>query len=144
MIPRGKLVVDASVAMKWYLPEDGSAEASTLLEHPGPLIAPDLLIAEFGNVIWKRARKGELSHAEAEEIIDAFISSGPVELWPASLFLRPAFDIAFRWQLTVYDSLYLALALAEDCPLITADSRFSQGLRGTLLEKSILLLGGRS
>jgi predicted nucleic acid-binding protein len=141
VIPEGKLVVDTSVVMKWYLPEVGSAEAAPLLERHHPLIAPDLLIAEFGNVIWKKVRNGELARAEAEEVVDAFISSTPVELRPASLFLRPALDLAIRWQCTVYDALYLAVALAEACPFITADTRFRQGLRGTVLEQSILLLG---
>ena len=140
MIAPGKLVIDASVAVKWYVPEEGSEAASAILARGDSLFSPDLLAAEFGNVIWKKVRKGELDQFEAEEIIGAFISSGPVNLRPLSVFLGAAFDIAIRWKVTVYDALYLAVAMEESCALVTADDRLVRGLRGTALEKNILSL----
>lgn len=53
-----KLVIDASVAIKWYVPEAGSQEASAILDRPETLLAPDLLAAEFGNVLWKKVSAG--------------------------------------------------------------------------------------
>ncbi len=135
-----KVVVDASVVVKWYLPEQGSTAASAILDSGDALFAPDLLIAEFGNVIWKKVRRGELEQLEAEEIINAFLSSAAVVLRPASLFLPAAFDIAIRYKLTVYDALYLAVALEEPCPLVTADARLGQALVKTPLEKTIQVL----
>lgn len=141
MIPAGKLVVDTSVVVKWYLPEIGSEEAAKLLERVDPLIAPDLLVAEFGNVIWKRTVRGELTEGEAENIVDVFTSGRLVELRSATPFLRPAFDIAARWRCSVYDSLYLAVALAEGCDLVTADRVFGRRLYGTDLARFVHVVG---
>lgn len=140
MIPRGKLVVDASVAVKWYVPETGSAEASAILARGDPLLAPDFLVAEFGNVLWKKVRRGELDRLEAGEIVDAFVFSSQVTLVAAGPFLRPAFDLATRWQRTVYDALYLAIALAESCALVTADERLGQGLAKTEVAGTVFTL----
>ncbi len=140
MIPAGKLVVDASVVVKWYVPEIGSAEASAILARGDPLLAPDLLVAEFGNVLRKKVRRGELDRSEAGEIVAAFLSSSPVTLLGTSAFLRPAFDLATRWQRTVYDALYLAMALAESCALVTADERLGHGLEKTEVAGTVFTL----
>ncbi|MBI2941517.1 MAG: type II toxin-antitoxin system VapC family toxin [Chloroflexi bacterium] len=137
MSASGKLVVDASVAVKWYVPEVGTAEATAILNGGDSLLAPDLLVAEFGNVIWKKVRRGELSPSEASDVADAFVAACPLALRPASAFLRPALDIATRWQRTVYDALYLAVALAEGCPLITGDDRLVRALSSTELAKVV-------
>ena len=141
MMADNKLVIDASVAIKWYVPELGSQEAAAVLDREEFLIAPDLLAAEFGNVLWKKVRKGELAQAEATEIIAVFTSSGSIALRPVSVYLSAAFDLAIRWNLTVYDALYLAVAIEESCPLVTADETLGRGLRGTALENSVLVLG---
>lgn len=140
MIPPGKMVIDASVAVKWYLPEVDSERAAAILERGDPLVAPDLLVAEFGNVLWKKVRGGELNRTEAEEIVEAFTTSQPVAVQATGPFLRAALDIATGWQITAYDALYLALALAESCPLVTADQRLGQRLEETDLGKTVLVL----
>jgi predicted nucleic acid-binding protein len=58
-----RYVVDASVAVKWYLPEPESDAAGRLLDPEHDLIAPDLLFAEVGNALWKRWRRGEIGSA---------------------------------------------------------------------------------
>ena len=130
----GKLVVDASVAVKWYVPELGSIQASSLLETEEQLLAPELLLAEFGSVLWKKVRRGELAVEEAEAIVDAFVSTAPVRFYPLSPLLPAAFDIATDFQRTVYDALYLALAVAENCPIVTADDKLARAIHGTALE----------
>jgi predicted nucleic acid-binding protein len=134
------LVVDASVVVKWYVPEDGSAEASALLDRSEEKLAPDLLAAEFGNVLWKKVRAGELAPSEAQEIASAFVSAPPVLFWPSATLLSPALEIALRYGRTVYDSIYLAIALAEGCPVVTADTRLVQALKGTELEGTARLV----
>ncbi len=124
-----KLVVDSSVAVKWYVPEKGAAEAASFLSPGVQRLAPDLLASEFGNVLWKKVRRGELTAAEATEICGAFVSSSPVTLLPASAYLCPALEIATRRGCTVYGSLYMALAVAEDCPLATADAGLAGAAR---------------
>jgi predicted nucleic acid-binding protein len=143
VISQANLVVDASVAVKWYVPEIDSEKASALLVTEDRLIAPDLLVAEFGNILWKKVGRGELTVQEVEGIVDAFVSTGPIIAHPSHLLLRPAVDIAITFQRTVYDALYLALAVAEQGRLITADERLVHALQGTRLERFVQLLANR-
>ena len=64
-----------------------------------------------------------MPRGEAAEILDAFVAV-PLEIRPSTVLVAPAFDIAAELGRTVYDSLYLALAVAEDCVLVTADAEF--------------------
>lgn len=118
-----RAVVDASVAVKWFVPEVHSAAATRLLEPDFILSAPDLIGPELGNTVWKKVQRQELTREEATEILTAFPATG-VELYPSSVLLASAVDLAVALDRTVYDSLYLALAVAQDCALITADQRF--------------------
>lgn len=118
-----RVVVDASVAVKWFVPEVHSAAAARLLEPDFILSAPDLIGPEFGNTVWKKVRGQEITREEATEILTAFPAMG-VELYPSSVLLISAVELAVALDRTVYDSLYLALAVAQDSALITADQRF--------------------
>ena len=138
----GRLVVDASVAIKWYVPEPGSVQATALLGAGHLLLAPDLLIAEFGNILWKKIGRGELTALEAEAIVHGLVSASPVTLVESTTLLPGALDIALRFGRTVYDSLYLALAVTEGCRLITDDQRLDHALRGTPLAPFVQSLSG--
>ncbi|HEX3582063.1 MAG TPA: type II toxin-antitoxin system VapC family toxin, partial [Thermoanaerobaculia bacterium] len=118
-----KVVVDASVAAKWFVPEIHSAAADRLLDPSIVLCAPDLIVAEMGNIFWKKARRGEITDAEAREALRAFAAI-PIEIRASSALLLPAFEIAAALDRSVYDSLYLALAIGEGCVMVTADARF--------------------
>lgn len=117
-----RVVVDASVAAKWFIPEAHSDEASRLLELEAGLFAPDLIGPEFSNIIWKKLRRAEITRPEADEIMKAFATL-PLEIQPSAALLPAAFEIAAQLDRSVYDSLYLALAVAEKSILVTADSR---------------------
>lgn len=116
-----RLVVDASVAAKWLLPEPGSDAAVRLLEKEDVAFhAPELFDAELGNVFWKRVQRRQLDAIEATEMI-ALVTRMPVTRHSHADLLEPAFALAIELSITVYDALYVALALALDAPLATAD-----------------------
>ena len=98
------------------------------------------MIAEFGNIVWKKVRRGELTMSEGEEIIEAFLTAAPVALYPSLRYLRGALDIAVQFQRSAYDALYLALAVAEGCQVITADEQLERGLQDTRLGPFVLSL----
>ena len=131
-----KFVVDASVAVKWFVPEVHSEAAARVLDPEIALYAPDLIGPEFGNILWKKVRRKEIAREEAGEIVSAFAKL-PFDLRPSSLLLLPAFDLAMALERTVYDSLYLALAVAEDCALITADAKFYATIQASPLADNV-------
>jgi predicted nucleic acid-binding protein len=131
-----KYVVDASVAVKWYVPEVQSVEADRLLDPAHELYAPDLIVPEFGNILWKKVGRGELTAAQARKIIEAFIDV-PMFKYSATPLLEAAFDGAVQSAQTVYDWTYLALAVALDCPMVTADEKFYLALRSGALAKHL-------
>lgn len=116
-------VVDASVAVKWLVPESLSDAAASVLEGPSRLCAPDLLFAEVGNVLWKKLRRGELTRAESAEALDTFLEI-PLEVFPLAPLVPPAFELAASTGSTVYDCVYLVLAASLRAQLVTADRRF--------------------
>lgn len=121
-------VIDASVAAKWYLPEIHSPQAATLLSQDNVLWAPDLIFAEVGNVCWKRVQRKELDPVQARAIVQDFLVS-PLHIENSPPLLEHAWDIAFEYGRSVYDSLYLALACKLDAPLVTADLKFYNALQ---------------
>jgi predicted nucleic acid-binding protein len=127
-----KAVVDASVVVKWFVPEIHSESAARLLDAEIALFAPDLIGPEFGNILWKKVRRREVERDEADEIMAAFATL-PFEIRPSAILLPSAFELAMELDRTVYDSLYLALAVAEGCALITADAKFHAALVATPL-----------
>ncbi len=120
-------VVDASVAIKWFLPENHSEAALRLLTQPHTLHAPDLIFSEFGNVLWKRVRRNEISKKEADAILEG-LQTLNLQVQPSQALIPLALEIACGENRTVYDSLYLAAAIALQSPLITADARFFRAL----------------
>jgi len=116
------LVVDSSVAVKWFVEEPGTAEALSLLSKDAALIAPDLVVAEVVNVVWKHLMRGDLEHRQVAHVPDA-LPRMLTQLWPVVRLARRAFDIAVELRHPVYDCFYLALAESEDATLVTADQR---------------------
>ncbi len=129
-----RYVIDASVAVKWYIPEPLSDLAGRYLkelrQRKAVLTSPDLIIAEIGDVVWKKLKNEELSLEESRMIADALSASFPAELCPTSGMLPAALEIAAATGLTVYDSLYLALAASSDAILVTADKKLAQFASG--------------
>jgi predicted nucleic acid-binding protein len=124
-------VIDAGVVVKWFISEVDSDIAHQLLERylqgVDTPVAPDLLIAECGNVLWRRCRQGDITPEEATESL-ADLLTLQVPLVPATSLVQSALQLALQYQRTVYDALYLTLAQERNCDLITADERFFNAL----------------
>jgi predicted nucleic acid-binding protein len=131
------LVLDASVAVKWFLlsEEPGKIQALGLLARyrakEFELVVPDLFWAEFGNVLLKATRQGRCTAAEGEESFAASNHSGYRPRYRLPL-LQPAFIIANQYGRSFYDSLYVALAVSLEATLITADERLANAVAGYL------------
>lgn len=116
------VVVDASVVVKWFLPERWSEEARRLLDEPVGLVAPDLLFAEAGNAIWKRVRMRQLPAPLARRLV-ADIAKIAVRPVASRTLLKDAMGVAVSAGITVYDAMYLVLAVRLRTQLVTADDR---------------------
>lgn len=117
------VVVDASVAVKWFLPEVHSEDAARVLGGDSALLAPDLIVAEVGNTLWKKVGRGEITRARSAEVLATLERVG-IELYPTPVLVGAALELACELRCSVYDATYLALAVARDCAVITADRRF--------------------
>ncbi len=131
------IVADASVSIKWYVPEIHTLEAEKLLDGSYEIHAPELLLPEFGNIVWKKARRGELTETEAGRVIRAFGNQKIIFHSHKSL-LKAAYAGAALSGQTVYDWTYLALAVSLSCQFVTADERFYKALENTKLKKHLV------
>ncbi len=129
-----QFVVDASVAVKWFLPAAGETltdEAQTLLarytKEDVRLLVPDLFWVECASVAWKAVRTGRLPKVSAEAALAA-LTQYDFPTFPTLNLLSGAFQIATAHGRSVYDSLYVALAVQTNSQLITADERLANSL----------------
>ena len=116
-------MVDASIVVKWFLPEVLAAAALRIAETDNDFLAPELLAAEFASALWKKQRRGEIDAPAAARMLTDF-SRVSVDFVPLVPLMPTAFAIATAAGHSVYDGWYLALAEREDCPVVTADRRF--------------------
>ena len=120
-------VVDASVAIKWFVREALHDEAARVLDHAAHLQAPDLIVPEVVNVAWKKAVRGEIGRPQAQLIATAMRQYVPT-LHPSAGLIERALEIALALNHPVYDCLYLACADHVGGVLITADQRLCRAL----------------
>ncbi len=132
------IVVDASVMVKWALPEAGY-EAAKALRHEA-LAAPELCYAECANALWRRSRLGEFTAEQAVELLRA-LQAIKLEITPMAQLAFEALTLATSLNHPVYDCFYLAVAVARDCSLVTADTRFHKAVAGSPYAGRVRLLG---
>ncbi len=120
------LVVDASIAVKWVVQEHGTPEALALRQR-GKLIAPELLVAECANVLWKKVQRRELSKGEAH-LAARLLQAAEIELLPTRSLLEAATRIAIELDHPAYGCLYFAMAVENGCQFVTADERLLRKL----------------
>ncbi|HXB75761.1 MAG TPA: type II toxin-antitoxin system VapC family toxin [Candidatus Acidoferrales bacterium] len=118
-------VVDASLAVKWFIPEPDSDKAINLLENfrnkSAILTAPDHIVSEIGSALWKRSTlRKEISVLEALESLKDFLALG-LQLHPTPRLVEAALELAGQEHHSPYDMLYVVLAAQLGCEFITAD-----------------------
>jgi len=134
------VVLDASVVVKLFFEEEDSKAAERCVARAEELLAPDLVWTETANVIWKRQRRGDLTADAAIDIARSILAL-PVLIHPTADLVPDALELAMRLERSVYDCLYLALAVRTQSVLVTADQRFVKALAGSALEKHVARLG---
>jgi predicted nucleic acid-binding protein len=130
------LVLDASVAIKWYIPEPLAAEARRFMAARFRMHVPSFFAAECGNTIWKKvAQRRELARDRGREILEE-LAAYPMQVHETESLVILAYDLAHGVgdpKLAVYDFVYLALAVALDVRLVTADRVLFDAIRPTPL-----------
>jgi predicted nucleic acid-binding protein len=134
-------VIDASVAVRWLVELPHSDQARALLSHQNRLIAPDFLPAEVGSALTKLVRAKVVSQTAGAEAYHDFFRA-PVRMLSIHPVAHQALKLALNHDQGFYDSLYLALAEAEEGLFATADRRFWTGLKATRHANHIHLVGG--
>ena len=124
-------VVDASVAVKWVLPEAHSDEAAELAELRNSgrirLIAPRLIVVEVASAVSKRCRRKQLTLSEGEEAFRLFERGCP-SLIDEMPHVRTALRLSVEHQLSFWDGIYLAIAIENRADLVTADARLYKSI----------------
>jgi predicted nucleic acid-binding protein len=117
------LVIDASIAAAWFLPDEISSAADTILRRVGNegAYVPDLFWHEMRNVLMMACRRQRLSREETRHSISrlAQLNLSTSSSSDSTLI----FDLAEQHQITAYDAAYLALAIELDLPLATLDKK---------------------
>jgi predicted nucleic acid-binding protein len=127
-------VVDASVVLKWFLPEPDSAAADLLLEKflndEVELLAPDLMLVETASALWKRVMIRKELDADEATLIYRDLLTLPLSLSASLAVADAALQVALKHNHSVYDALYCALAIERRCDFVTADRTLANKLHG--------------
>lgn len=137
------VVVDPSVALKWFVEEPLRPQARMLLADKHELIAPDILIAGVAELAWRKVTRGEISAEQAEPIVRNIALPAFISAFVDSARLRSrAFAIALQCGRPVYECFYAACAEAATAPLVSTDETFLQALKSAEIDVRGLPLAG--
>ncbi|MBX3085179.1 MAG: type II toxin-antitoxin system VapC family toxin [Anaerolineae bacterium] len=132
-----KVVIDSSIALKWFFPEPDSVRARSLLRdyQLGRLLilSPDLIVSELTNAVWWRQMNRKLAAWDGRAVLETFHALR-MTLVPSIELMDQAYWLATMTQQSVYDSLYVALARREKCHFLTADEQFAHAVRKVIPE----------
>jgi len=123
------VVLDASIAVRWVVEEEGSDQAAALLERELSWIAPRLLLTEVASALRRKSADAGLAHTLASQALDALlqaVTDGVVRLANDEEIVAPALLIALSTGHKLPDCLYLALAERAGARLATADGRLAR------------------
>lgn len=135
------IVLDASALGAVLFQEPGAQRVRSLLVSRRTVSAPGLIYIEIGNVTWKRTRRGELEPGEAVELMQDVLRL-PLSITPTGDLCPDALRLALMTGRTVYDAIYLALAVRLRGRVLTSDQRLANALAGGPLERYVAWIGG--
>ena len=118
-----QIVIDASVALKWYFPEVYGDECVNLLDQDVEILVPDVLFTQVGTALWRRLKSNDIKPDLAKQILSNLRRLPLVQVESESL-LKDAIDIATMTSRTFHEGLYFALAIRHETKLVTADRRW--------------------
>ncbi|MEW6354816.1 MAG: type II toxin-antitoxin system VapC family toxin [Planctomycetota bacterium] len=120
-------VVDASVAAKWFFDEPHAVVARRLLSDSFSLHAPDFFLLEMDNLFCKRIRRGEITVKDGNDA-RAILRAGPIQFYPITPVRDMAYRIAIQSRRSIYDCIYVALAVLLNATMVTADRRLYEAI----------------
>ncbi|MEX0779217.1 MAG: type II toxin-antitoxin system VapC family toxin [Balneolales bacterium] len=136
-----KLVIDAGVALKWFLNEEFSEQARSIMKQDYEFHVPDLFFLETSAVLSKKARRRELYINEATRIRN-ILALFPFDVTPDEYLKDQAFDLSLKFKVSMYDCMYIMLAMAVEGKMITADRRFYRSMQQFGLAEWVALVQG--
>lgn len=134
-----KIIADASMAVKWVIAENQSQIAYQLLEQDYEIIAPDFILIEVANILWKKNRKNEIPTEDLYETYDALYSSIHQYRSVFPIYTR-ILELSYELDHPVYDCVYLALAEQEQSIVVTADQRFCTSVKNSKYNHLICMI----
>jgi predicted nucleic acid-binding protein len=135
------LVVDASVAAKWFFVEAHSEEARLILDEQNDLHSPDFMYLEFDKFLKRKIERGETDKILADEI-RCTLERYPIQTHPFLPFRELAWEISNQTGTSVYDCLYMALAVLLECQVLTADVHMVNSMHKSEYINRVQLLDG--
>jgi predicted nucleic acid-binding protein len=130
-----RCVVDASVAIKLFIEQEGSEQAEALFDRLGTepdteLYVPELFYAECANVLWQYVRRASYPAAEAKA---SLVRLQVLALQRVAIpdLVNEALDIAITHSISAYDACYVELSERLQLPLVTADQKLIRSLAAT-------------
>ncbi len=133
------LIVDASVAVAWFVKENHSDAALSVLDERHQLHAPDFLLLEIDNVLWNWVRRKIISLSESDEIREG-LRSFPIHTHAFTQLLDSAYAIANETGATVYDCLYIALAVLLKGAVVTTDEKLCEATAAGRFAKHVMFV----
>jgi predicted nucleic acid-binding protein len=137
-----KLVIDASVAAKWFFKEPGTDDALALLDACDRGVvefwAPEIITAEMANLIWKKVLRAAVDPHHGYSFFDDFRRI-PVRFTPAFELAGVSLRLAVSFRHSAYDCLYVALAAREGCEMVTADAKLFGAFRAAFPQVRMLM-----
>jgi len=137
------MIIDASILASFLIKDEFyDLSEKFLREHAGELKAPDIIIAEVANVIWKHiVVVRRIPSSLVDDLIDLFyILVTTIEIYDSLPLLKDAFKISIDVKISIYDALYIALSLNSRDKLATFDRTLFESVRETKYSNLIILL----